>query len=152
MDQRVSLITLGVADVARAAAFYEALGWQRAGESLDEIAFFQLAGQALALYPREMMAEDLGRSLGDGPGALALAQNLRDRAGVDRLFAEAVSAGATPLRMPHETPWGGYVAYVADPDGHAWEFAHVPMFPLNPDGTLTLPSTYDAANGHDLNE
>lgn len=140
MDQRVSLITLGVAEVPRAAAFYEALGWKRAAESLDEIAFFQLAGQALALYPREMMAEDLGREAGDGPGAMALAQNLADRAGVDRLFAEAVSAGATPLRMPHETPWGGYVAYIADPDGHAWEFAHVPAFPLNADGTLTLPS------------
>jgi predicted lactoylglutathione lyase len=140
MDQRVSLITLGVAEVGRAAAFYEALGWKRAAESLDEIAFFQLAGQALALYPREMMAEDLGRAAGDGPGAVALAQNLPDRADVDRLFAEAVSAGATPLGMPHETPWGGYVAYIADPDGHAWEFAHVPDFPLNADGTLTLPS------------
>ncbi|HUF86891.1 MAG TPA: VOC family protein [Thermohalobaculum sp.] len=140
MDQRVSLITLGVADIARASAFYEALGWQRAAESLDEIAFFQLAGQVLALYPRKLMAEDLGRDLGDGPGAVALAQNLRERAAVDRLFAEAVSAGAAPLRLPHETPWGGYVAYVADPDGHAWEFAHVPMFPLDADGTLTLPS------------
>lgn len=140
MEQRVSLITLGVSDIARAAAFYEALGWRRAAESLDEIAFFQLRGQALALYPRDMMAEDLGRDVGDGPGAVALAQNLPDRAAVDRLFAEAVSAGATPLRLPHETPWGGYVAYIADPDGHAWEFAHVPAFPLNADGTLTLPS------------
>ncbi len=152
MDQRVSLITLGVADVARAAAFYEALGWRRAAESLDEIAFFQLAGQVLALYPREMMAEDLGRAPGDGAGALALAQNLASREAVDRLFAEAVSAGATPLRMPHETPWGGYVAYVADPDGHAWEFAHVPMFPLGPDGDLTLPSEITPANGHDLTQ
>ncbi len=140
MDQRVSLITLGVADVARSAAFYEALGWRRAAESLEEIAFFQMIGQVLALYPRELMAEDLGRSPGDGPGALALAQNLGTAEAVDRLFAEAVSAGAAPLRLPHETPWGGYVAYVADPDGHAWEFAHVPDFPLNGDGTLTLPS------------
>jgi len=140
MEQRVSLITLGVGDVARATAFYEALGWRRAGESLDEISFFQLAGQVLALYSAEMMAEDLGRAAAGGPGTVALAQNLPERPDVDRLFAEAVSAGATPLRMPHETPWGGYVAYVADPDGHAWEFAHVPMFPLAPDGTLTLPS------------
>jgi len=140
MEQRISLITLGVADVARATAFYQALGWQRAAESLDEIAFFQLAGQVLALYPRELMAEDLGRAAGDGPGSIALAQNVRQRPDVDRLFAEAVSAGATPLRLPHDTPWGGYVAYVADPDGHPWEFAHVPMFPLGPDGGLTLPS------------
>ena len=144
MDQRVSLITLGVRDVARAAAFYEALGWRRAAESLDEIVFFQLPGQVLALYGRDMMAEDLGREPAAGPGALALAQNLADREAVDRRFAEAVSAGATPLRMPHDTPWGGYVAYVADPDGHAWEFAHVPMFPLAEDGTLTLPSAAEA--------
>jgi predicted lactoylglutathione lyase len=140
MDRRVSLITLGVADIGRATRFYEALGWRRAAESLEEITFFQLAGQVLALYPREMMAEDLGRAPGDGPGSVALAQNVAERDAVDRLFAEAVSAGAAPLRMPCETPWGGYVAYVADPDGHAWEFAHVPVFPLAADGTLTLPS------------
>jgi predicted lactoylglutathione lyase len=140
MDQRVSLITLGVADVARASAFYEALGWTRAGESMEEISFFQLAGQVLALYPRTMMAEDLGIEPGEGPGSVALAQNVRLRSDVDRLFGEAVSAGAKPLKMPYDTPWGGYVAYVADPDGHAWEFAHVPMFPLAADGSLTLPS------------
>jgi uncharacterized glyoxalase superfamily protein PhnB len=86
------------------------------------------------------MAEDLGREPGNGPGAIALAQNLDSRDAVDRLFAEAVSAGATPLKLPYDTAWGGYVAYVADPDGHAWEFAHVPMFPLAADGSLTLPS------------
>jgi predicted lactoylglutathione lyase len=139
MEQRVSLITLGVADVARAAAFYEALGWQRAAESQAEIAFFQLKGQVLALYPRVNMAEDMACST-DGPGAVALAQNLKSREAVDRAFADAISAGAKPLRTPYETPWGGYVAYVADPDGHPWEFAHVPAFPLAPDGTLTLPS------------
>jgi hypothetical protein len=140
MDQRVSLITLGVDSIERTSAFYQALGWQRAGESMDEIAFFQLSGMVLALYPRALMAEDLGRALGDGAGSMALAQNLDTREAVDRLFAEAVSAGATPLKLPYDTPWGGYVAYVADPDGHAWEFAHVPMFPLAADGSLTLPS------------
>lgn len=150
MEQRVSLVTLGVADVARATQFYESLGWARAAESMDEISFFQLGGQVLALYAREMMSEDLGRDLGrdagDGPGAVALAQNVRLRSDVDRLFAEAVSAGATPLRMPEDTPWGGYVAYVADPDGHPWEFAHVPMFPLAADGSLTLPSAESGAD------
>ena len=140
MDQRVSLITLGVENIERTTAFYEALGWQRAGESMDEIAFFQLGGLVLALYPKALMAEDLGRDLGDGTGSMALAQNLDTREAVDRLFAEAVSAGATPLKLPYDTPWGGYVAYVSDPDGHAWEFAHVPMFPLAADGSLTLPS------------
>lgn len=148
MDQRVSLITLGVDDLARATAFYEALGWRRAGESQAEITFFQLAGQALALYPRTLMAEDLGRAVEVG-GSVALAQNLRAREDVDRLFAHAVSAGAKPLRMPYETEWGGYVAYVADPDGHAWEFAHVPMFPLAADGTLTLPGAAGPAQSDD---
>ena len=146
MDQRVSLITLGVADIARATAFYEALGWKRAAESLPgEITFFQLAGQVLALYPRVMMEQDMGRPVEVG-GSIVPAQNLDSRQGVDRLFAEAVSAGGTPLKMPYETEWGGYVAYLADPDGHIWEFAHVPMFPLNADGTLTLPSAKGAAD------
>ena len=144
MERRISLITLGVADVARAAAFYERLGWRRAGESQAEIAFFQLAGQALALYPRTMMAEDMGCPA-EGAGSVALAQNLRTREEVDRAYEEAVSAGGKPLRTPYETPWGGYVAYVADPDGHPWEFAHVPAFPLAPDGTLTLPSAAGSA-------
>ena len=139
MEQRVSLITLGVADVARAAAFYERLGWRRAAESQDEIAFYQLMGQVLALYPRSNMAEDMGCPV-EGAGSVALAQNLTTREAVDRAFADAISAGAKVLRTPYETPWGGYVAYVADTDGHPWEFAHVPAFPLAPDGTLTLPS------------
>lgn len=139
MEQRVSLITLGVDDLARATAFYEALGWRRAAESMAEISFFQLAGQVLALYPRTAMAEDMGRPAA-GAGAVALAQNLRSREEVDRAYEEAVSAGAKGLRSPYTTPWGGYVAYISDPDGHGWEFAHVPMFPLAADGTLTLPS------------
>jgi len=143
MEQRVSLITLGVADLPRATAFYEALAWRRTTQSQGEITFFQLAGQALALYPRHLMDEDLGRAAGTGPGSIVLSQNVRVRSDVDRLFAEAISAGATPLAMPNDTPWGGYVAHVADPDGHPWEFAHVPMFPLNADGTLTLPGGED---------
>ena len=148
MEQRVSLITLGVDDVARAPAFYEALGWRRAAESQAEISFFQLAGQALALYARSAMEADLGRPL-DGPGAVALAQNLRSREEVEKLYEKALSAGATALRSPYETEWGGYIAYVADPDGHAWEFAHVPMFPLAADGTLTLPGAAGPADAAD---
>ena len=90
MDQRVSLIALGVENIERTTAFYEELGWQRAGESMDEIAFFQLGGLVLALYPKALMAEDLGRDLGDGTGSMALAQNLDTREAVDRLFAEEV--------------------------------------------------------------
>lgn len=143
MDQRVSLITLGVDDVGRASAFYETLGWRRATESQNEIAFFQLRGQVLALYARALMAKDLGRPVEVG-GSVVLAQNMRTREEVDGLFADALAAGAKRLRMPYETEWGGYVAYVADPDGHAWEFAHVPMFPLAADGTLTLPGAGSA--------
>lgn len=139
MDARISLITLGVDDLDRAARFYEQLGWQRAAESQDEVAFFQLAGQVLALYSRADLSADLGIPV-TGAGSVTLAQNFRGREGVDRAYAEAVSAGAKPLRTPYETGWGGYVAYIADPDGHVWEFAHNPAFPLGEDATLTLPS------------
>ena len=145
MEQRISQITLGVADVARAAAFYERLGWCRTAESQPEIVFFQLAGQALALYPRANMAADMGCPV-EAATSIALAQNLRSREEVDKAFQEAVSAGGNPLRTPYETSWGGYVAYVADPDGHPWEFAHVPAFPLSPDGTLTLPGAATPAD------
>ena len=144
MDQRVSLITLGVADIARATAFYEALGWRRAAESMPEITFFQLHGQVLALYHVADMERDIGRPAQVG-GSVALAQNLRSREEVDEAYEMALSAGAEPLRSPYETEWGGYVAYVADPDGHTWEFAHVPMFPLAADGSLTLPGAAGAA-------
>lgn len=142
MDQRVSLITLGVADLARATAFYEALGWRRAAESQQEVTFFQLAGQVLALYPAALLAADIGRpapSPDAASGTITLAQNMRSRDEVARAAEAAVSAGGTRLRAPYDTAWGGHVAYVADPDGHVWEFAHVPAFPLAPDGTLTLP-------------
>lgn len=138
---RISLVTLGVADLARARAFYGALGWQAAAESMAGIAFFQLPGQVLALYPRADLARDMGADdLAAGSGSVTLAQNLADEADVDALFAAMVEAGGTPRREPFRTDYGGYVAYVADPDGHVWELAHVPMFPLAPDGTLTLPS------------
>lgn len=138
-EQRVSLITLGVADLARARAFYAALGWREAPASTAEIAFFQLPGQALALYARAALARDQGRAaLPEGSGSVTLAQNLRSDEAVDALFAEAVAAGARALSRPAATPWGGYVGYVADPDGHVWEFAHVPMFPLGADGALSL--------------
>jgi predicted lactoylglutathione lyase len=140
LDQRVSLITLGVADLARSRAFYAALGWREAGESMEGIAFFQLIGQVLALYPLADLAADQKRALAPGSGAVTLGQNGGSREAVDALAAAARAAGAAALRQPEATPWGGYVAYVADPDGHVWEFSHVPQFPLGPDGALILPS------------
>jgi predicted lactoylglutathione lyase len=141
LEPRVSLITLGVADLSRARAFYAALGWQAAAESADGIAFFQLPGQVLALYPRADLARDMGRAaLPVGSGSVTLAQNLDAAADVDALFAAMIAAGGVAQRAPFHTEYGGYVAYVADPDGHVWELAHVPMFSLAADGTLTLPS------------
>lgn len=141
MDQRVSLITLGVADLARAEAFYGRLGWRKAAESLESIAFYQLGGLVLALFPLDKLADDQGRpGVRLGTGAITLAHNLDGREAVDRAFAAAVSAGGTALKAPVEVYWGGYSGYFADPDGHAWELAFNPFLPLSDDGTLTLPS------------
>lgn len=138
---RISLVTLGVDDLPRARAFYAAVGLHEAGESTDGIAFFQFAGQVLALYPRADLARDMGLdALPTGSGSMTLAQNLDSEAAVDALFATMVAAGATAIRTPFRTDYGGYVGYVADPDGHVWELAHVPFFRLADDGTLTLPS------------
>jgi predicted lactoylglutathione lyase len=138
---RISLITLGVADLARARRFYAALGWREAEESNGAIAFFQLPGQVLALYSRAALASEMGRGdLPEGSGSVTLAQNLRSDAEVDALHDAMLTAGASSLRAPSPTSYGGYVGYVADPDGHVWELAHVEVFPLAADGTLTLPS------------
>lgn len=139
LEQRVSLITLGVADLARARAFYAALGWREASDPKPGIAFYQLPGQALALYPLADLARDQGRALASGSGAVTLAQNVASAAAVDALHAAAVAAGATAVTAPAPTHWGGYVGYFADPDGHVWEVAHAPMLRLGADGTLTLP-------------
>lgn len=141
MEQRLSLVTLGVADLGRAAAFYEALGWRRAAESQPGIVFFQLQGMVLGLFPLDELAKDQGRPGAPlGTGAVTLAHNLASREEVDEAYAAALAAGATPLKAPEEVFWGGYSGYAADPDGHPWEFAHNPFAPLASDGTLTLPS------------
>ena len=141
MEQRVSLITLGVADLARAEAFYAALGWRKAAESQEGIAFYQLPGLVLGLFPLAELAKDQGRpDAALGTGAVTLAHNLNSRAEVDATFADAIAAGATSLKQPEEAFWGGYSGYFADPDGHPWEIAHNPLAPLSADGTLTLPS------------
>ncbi|WGW05754.1 VOC family protein [Tropicibacter oceani] len=134
MDQRISLITLGVRDLEKAAGFYEALGWTRV-EAQDGVIAFDLIGQTLGLYPIEMLARDMGVAVDRlGAGASTLGHNLASREAVDALAARAEAAGATVLRPPHEVFWGGYIAYVADPEGHVWEFAHNPFSPLGPKG------------------
>lgn len=136
--QRVSLITLGVADLARARTFYLALGWVP-GDETDGVCFFQLPGMALGLFPVDDLARDQGRAAATlGTGAITLAQNFASPGDVDAAFAEALAAGATALKRPEPVFWGGYSGYFADPDGHVWELAHNPFWHLAPDGTLTL--------------
>jgi uncharacterized glyoxalase superfamily protein PhnB len=141
MDQRVTLITLGVADLGRAVAFYrDGLGWVPSSSSVEgDVAFFQLHGCVLGLWSRRLLAEDARLADGGGWGGIALAQNQRSRDEVDAVVARAVAAGASVLKAPVVTEWGGYSGYVADPDGHPWEIAHNPGWPLAADGSLTLP-------------
>ena len=142
MEPRISLITLGVADVARARAFYEALGWRASGASQPEVAFLQANGLAIALWARQALAEDAGVADGArGFSGIALAYNGRSKSEVDAVYASAVAAGATALTAPRDTPWGGYSGYFADPDGHLWEVAWNPFFPLDERGNLFLPDT-----------
>ncbi|MGP3696771.1 VOC family protein [Rhodobacter sp. NSM] len=137
--QRVTLITLGVADLEASVAFYERLGWQQ-HRAQEGVAFFQLHGSALALFGRKELAADQGRPGAElGTGAITLAQNFGTVAEVDAAFEEALAAGATALKRPEKVFWGGYSGYWADPDGHVWEVAMNPVWPLAEDGTLTLP-------------
>lgn len=138
--QRVTLITLGVADLAAARAFYARLGWVEHGESQAGVAFYQMNGLALALFGRADLAADQGRpDMALGTGAVTLAQNFATETEVDAAFAAALAAGATPLKAPEKVFWGGYSGYWADLDGHVWEVAMNPFWPLNADGSLTLP-------------
>ena len=138
--QRVTLITLGVADLAAARAFYGRLGWVEHGDSQPGVAFFQMHGAALALFGRADLAADQGRPGADlGTGAIPLAQNFATEAEVDAAYAAALAAGASPLKAPEKVFWGGYSGYWADPDGHVWEVAMNPFWPLEADGSLRLP-------------
>jgi catechol 2,3-dioxygenase-like lactoylglutathione lyase family enzyme len=139
MEQRLSLVTLGVADLDRARAFYEALGWR--GQTVEATTFFQVGGMGLVLWSRAALAADAGiddRGT-DGFGGVALAHNVRSPAEVAELLAAAQAAGATVTRPPGPTSYGGYAGCFTDPDGHLWEIAHNPGFPLAADGALTIP-------------
>jgi catechol 2,3-dioxygenase-like lactoylglutathione lyase family enzyme len=139
MEQRISLVTLGVADVPRARRFYEDLGWR--GQEVEETVFFQAGGMVLVLWHQDELAGDAGVAprRENGFRGLALAQNVRSRADVDAVVAAAERAGAQVTRPPAETFYGGYAGYFTDPDGHAWEIAHNPGFPLGEDGSITVP-------------
>jgi len=139
MEQRVSLITLGVDDLPRARSFYERLGWR--GQEVEETVFFQAGGMAVVLWGRDKLALDCG--LPDerrgGSEGIALAHNVRSRAEVDEHLAAAEAAGATVTKPAAETFYGGYAGIFTDPDGHAWEIVHNPGFTLAPDGSIILP-------------
>ncbi len=139
MQQRISLVTLGVADLARARAFYAALGWR--GQEVEQTVFIQTGGIALVLWDRDKLALDCGLAPGPaGPAsAIVLAHNVRSRPEVDAVIAAADRAGATISKPPSETFYGGYAGVFVDPDGHPWEIAHNPGFPLAEDGSLTVP-------------
>lgn len=140
MEQRVSLVTLGVADLARARAFYEALGWATDAAPADDVVFFQAGAMIVALWDRARLAEDSGVEDRPGFGGVVLAHNLRSPSEVDAVMAEARSAGATITSDAGETFWGGYSGVFADPDGHPWEIAHNPGWTLHKDGTVSLGS------------
>ena len=137
MDQRVSVITLGVTDLGRAQRFYDALGWRRTGDDA-EVVFYQAGGSVLALWSRASLAEDSAVTDGGGWGGVTLAQNVASPAEVDSVIEQARAAGATIGREPATTFWGGYSGVFIDPDGHPWEVAHNPGWTLRDDGSVSL--------------
>lgn len=139
MEQRLSLVTLGVADLDRARGFYEQLGWR--GQQVEETVFFQAGGIGIVLWGRDELAEDAGvdDTGADGFGGIALAHNVHSEAEVDTVVTAAADAGATITRPPSETFYGGYAGCFTDPDGHVWEIAYNPGFPMDQDGAITIP-------------
>lgn len=142
MPAAISLVTLGVADIAAATRFYKAIGFELSvSQSRDTVSFFRAGGVVLALFGRSDLAKDA--NLHDTPAGafsgVTIARNLPSKEAVDTAFEEAVAAGASVLKKPQDVFWGGYSGYVADPDGHAVEIAWNPFFPLHEDGTIDLP-------------
>jgi predicted lactoylglutathione lyase len=140
MEQRLSLVTLGVSDLARARAFYEALGWKSGAAPDDDVVFFQAGGTIVALWDRARLAEDSAVTDGGGWGGVTPAYNTRSAEEVDAVIEEARAAGATIGREPAETFWGGYSGVFIDPDGHPWEVAHNPHWTIADDGSVSLPA------------
>lgn len=138
MDQRVSVITLGVADLHRAREFYQALGWRQGNDEADDVVFFQAGGMVLALWDRAMLAQDSAVSDAGGWGGVTLAHNVGSADAVDNIINEARAAGAVIGREPARTFWGGYSGIFIDPDGHPWDVAHNPGWTLHADGSIGL--------------
>ena len=138
MEQRVSLVTLGVRDLTKARAFYEALGWRSGAAPADNVVFFQAGGLVVALWGRAELAEDSTVEDAGGWGGITLAYNVSSPGEVDAVIEEARAAGATIGREPAATFWGGYSAVFLDPEGHPWEVAHNPHWTIGPDGSTSL--------------
>jgi len=138
MDQRLSLITLGVGDLARSRAFYEGLGWSTGAAPADDVVFFQAGGMIVALWGRDQLAEDSVVTDTGGWGGITPAYNCRSREEVDTVIAQAAAAGASVARAGAPTFWGGYSGVFHDPEGHAWEVAHNPHWTIEPDGSTRL--------------
>ena len=138
MEQRLSLVTLGVRDLARARRFYEALGWTSGAAPADDVVFFQTGCMIVALWGRDQLAEDTVVEDTGGWGGVTLAYNARSSADVDAVLAEAEAAGGHIARPGAETFWGGYSGVFIDPEGHAWEVAHNPHWTLRDDGGVSL--------------
>jgi predicted lactoylglutathione lyase len=139
VPNRISIITFGVADLARSTAFYESLGWVKSPASMPAITFFEMQGSVFGLYEWSALADD-AKVPADGSGfrGVTLAMNLATVAEVDEVFAQWVAAGATPMVEPHTAFWGGHSSYVADPDGHLWEIAHNPYAKIDDQGRLVM--------------
>jgi len=139
----ISVVTLGVTDVPASTRFYQALGFELSPASVEgDVSFFKTAGGLLAVWSADDLRADAGVEPAPEPGrfrGVSLAINVADRAAVDTAIASAQAAGAEIVKPPFATDWGGYLGYFTDPDGHLWEVAHNPGFPLAPDGTITIP-------------
>ena len=138
MEQRLTVVTLGVSDLGRARGFYEALGWSTGAGPDDDVVFFQVGGLVVSLWGRDQLAEDSGVEDSGGWGGITLAHNVRSPEEVDAVIEEARKAGARIAREPAETFWGGYSSVFVDPDGHPWEVAHNPHWTIAADGSVSL--------------
>ncbi|RWQ42086.1 MAG: VOC family protein [Mesorhizobium sp.] len=139
MEPRISIITIAVDDLDRATRFYEAMGLTRHAGITDGVAFFQMGGVILGLFPRASAEEDSGITFGTAPSAVYLAYNTRSDTEVDDVLAMAKKAGGRIVKPAGRAFWGGWYGYFADSEGHVWEVAHNPAFPIAEDGTISLP-------------
>jgi catechol 2,3-dioxygenase-like lactoylglutathione lyase family enzyme len=141
LEQRLSIVTLGVRDLAASRRFYEALGWKPANMKAEGVVFFQFGGIALGLFGRDALAKDAGvPDSAPGFSGITLAHNVRDKGEVAKVLAHAETCGARIVKPAQDVFWGGYHGYFADPDGHLWEVAWNPFFPLKDDGAIVLPT------------